>query len=86
MLCNHLFYILSYSGGPCRKMLALFIKTIDDGVVCYDVKGKCIHANEQAKKILHVSELSALDKKLQGWLNGKIFGIFMILHGKNNFE
>lgn len=57
--------------GLVEKMLALFIKTIDDGVVCYDVKGKCIHANEQAKKILHVSELSALDKKLQGWLNGK---------------
>ena len=57
--------------GLVEKMLSLFIKTIDDGVVCYDVKGKCIHANEQAKQILGVSERSMFDKKLKEWLNGK---------------
>lgn len=57
--------------GLVEKMLALFIKTIDDGVVCYDVKGKCIHANEQAKKIMRVDELSMFDKKLQTWLHGR---------------
>ena len=65
------FTFFHIQAGLVEKMMSLFIKTIDDGVVCYDVKGKCIHANEQAKKILHVSELSALDKKLHGWLNGK---------------
>lgn len=57
--------------GLVEKMLALFIKTIDDGVVCYDVKGKCIYANEQAKKILQVDELPLFDKNLQVWLHGR---------------
>lgn len=57
--------------GLIEKMLALFIKTIDDGVVCYDVKGKCIHANEQAKKIMQGDELSTFDKNLQTWLHGR---------------
>ena len=57
--------------GLIEKMLALFIKTIDDGVVCYDVKGKCIHANEQAKKIMQVDQLSTFDKNLQTWLHGR---------------
>lgn len=57
--------------GLVEKMLTLFIKTIEDGVVCFDVKGKCIYANEQAKRILHVDRQEEIDDRFLTWLDGK---------------
>lgn len=55
--------------GLVEKMLSLFVKTIDDGVICYDLKGKCIHANEPAKRVLKLQDNSMFDKELLNWLD-----------------
>lgn len=57
--------------GLIEKILALFVKSMDDGVVCYDLKGQCIHANDRAKRIFHAEQsMENLEQYFMKWLNG----------------
>ena len=57
--------------GLMEKMLALFIKQMDDAIVCFDIKGKCLHYNDNVTKIYSEASPSALEKVFQIWLDGK---------------
>ena len=61
--------------GLIEKMLALFIKSIDDGIVCFDLKGKCIFVNERIRamyKVKEDSDLSEFEKTYYLWLQEKM--------------
>lgn len=62
--------------GLIENMLALFIKMIDDGVICFDLNGKCIFVNERIRSMYNVNSdvsLVAFEKRYYEWLQEKGF-------------
>lgn len=58
--------------GLVEKILALFIKSMDDGVICFDRNGNCIYANDRAKRIFHSEQsMDNLEQYFKKWLNGR---------------
>lgn len=61
--------------GLVENMLALFIRSVDEGIICFDLNKKCIYLNEQIRSMYRVNEdigLERFEKAYCSWLQDKM--------------
>lgn len=65
-------YLMSFHIIPKKqinRMQALLVKELDSLVLCFDIKDRCIYANEKAKKVFQAeTSLSLLEENFFAWL------------------
>lgn len=58
--------------GLVEKTLVIAVENFSDGVVCMDIKGRCIYVNMYARQIFHVDkEIHEIENYYRTWLGGR---------------
>lgn len=63
------YYSMIYvPNGLIESLLAVAVTNMNDGVVCIDIDGKCVHANDSARKYFKIDkDTSSIDKFFAVW-------------------
>lgn len=67
-----LIYYLTYRYVPnelIENMLSLVVSDMNNGIICYDRKGRCIYYNDLVEAIYHYGgNMSEYERKYSGWI------------------
>lgn len=62
------FSLIYVPRGLIERFLFLTIANMNDGIICLDIEGKCIHANKPAKLYCDAEDdISAIDRQVEKW-------------------
>lgn len=70
-----LIYYFTFSYVPkglVEKTLTMVVRNISDGVICMDMNGRCIYANDNARQIFHTTRGNdRIEEYYRTWTNGR---------------
>lgn len=59
--------------GLVEKTLVMAVQNFTDGVICLDINGRCVYANNYAKLAFHADkDITVIEKYYRDWLDGRV--------------